>query len=124
MDSLATWSQHPGPELPFLEVAPHFCSPWLRLLCSQTPLPAAFLEGRRGQLPPCPGLWPWSGPSLQEAVTGLGCRDVGNRTQDHICKSNKVESRAGRLGSAVCTGGSAGLRDAFLLLLWPEREIV
>lgn len=31
-------------------------------------------------------------------LAGLGCRDVGNRTPNRVCKSNKVESRAGQAG--------------------------
>lgn len=40
-----------------------------------------------------------------------------------FAKATKLKAGLDRLGAAVCTGGSAGLRDAFLLL-WPEREIV
>lgn len=47
--------------------------------------------------------------------------EIGPRTI--FAKATKLKAGPGRLGSAVCTGGSAGLRDAFLLP-WPEREIV
>lgn len=119
MGSLVTYSKRPGPELPFLEVTPHFCSPCLvlRPLCP-------LLFWKMGGFSSLPALV--CGPGAGQASrrpTGLGCRDVGHRAQDHICKGNKVERQAGRLGSAVCTGGSAGLRDAFLLPR-PEREIV
>lgn len=56
-------------------------------------------------------------------LAGLGCRDVGNGTQGHICKSNKVESQAGQAGLSCLHWGEAGLRDAFFLL-GPERDIV
>lgn len=69
-----------------------------------------------------------SGPSVGHASrrpAGLGCREVGNRTQDLLIFAKAPQSKAGlgSLGSAVCTGGSAGLRDAFLIL-GPERGIV
>lgn len=117
----ADGSRHPGPELPVAGNPSSFLSAVVAPALSSDPPPAGFLEGGRGRLPPCPGLWP-SGRASRR-LPGRGCSDVGNRTQDHICKSNRVESWAGRLGSAVCTGGSTGLRDAFFLLR-PEREVV
>lgn len=50
-----------------------------------------------------------------------GMWEIGPRTV--FAKATKLKAGPDRLGTAVCTGGSAGLRDAFLLL-WPEREIV
>lgn len=100
-----------------------FCVSSLRRLRSQTPPPSAFLEGRRGQLPPCPGLQPWSGPCLQGGWLDLaaGMWEMGPRAI--FAKATKLKAGPGRLGPAVCSGGSAGLRDAFFLL-GPERDIV
>lgn len=50
-----------------------------------------------------------------------GMWEIGPRTI--FAKAIKLKARPGRLGSAVCNGGSAGLREAFLLLA-PERLIV
>lgn len=91
-----------------------------------TRLLAAFLEGGRDQLPPHPVL-PWF-LAQERAMPPGGLPDlagemweIGPRTI--FAKATKLKAGPGRLGTAVCTGGSTGLRDAFLLL-WPEREIV
>lgn len=57
MGSLVTWSQHPGPELLFLEVATHFVHPGSRAVFSDSS-GRCSLEGGRALLPPHPGLWP------------------------------------------------------------------
>lgn len=126
MGCLATWSQHPGPECPrLLTVTPHFVCPDCTYSVP-TPSLAAFLEGGRDQPPPHPGLsWflarerampPGGWPDLAGEMWEIGPRTI-------FAKATKLKARLGRLGTAVCTGGSAGLTDAFLLLQ-PERDIV
>lgn len=90
------------------------------------PSPAVSLEGGRDQLPPRPGL-SWL-LALEQAMPPVGWRDLAGEMWEIgpravFAKATKLKAGPGRLGSAVCTGGSAGLRDAFLLL-WPERQIV
>lgn len=113
----------PGPECPpLLTVTPHFVCPDCPYSVP-TPWPAAFLEGGRDQPPPHPGLsWflarepPGGWPDLAGEMWEIGPGTI-------FAKATKLKARLGRLGTAVCTGGSAGLTDAFLLLR-PERDIV
>lgn len=79
---------------------------------------AAFLEGGRDQLSPHLGL-PWflaREPAMPPGGwldLAAGMWEIGPGTI--FAKATKLKAGPDRLGTAVCTGGSAGLRDAFLL---------
>lgn len=60
-------------------------------------------------------------PPRRLADLAAGMWEIGPRAI--FAKATKLKAGPCRLGSAVCSGGSARLRDAFFFL-GPEREIV
>lgn len=101
-------------ELPlFLTVTPRFVCPDCTF---SVPHPFACCFSRRWEGSAFSSPWSplVSGSGTGHAprrLAGLGFRDVGNRTQDHICKSNKVESWAGQAGCSCLHWGKR----------WPQR---
>lgn len=123
MGCSATWSQPLGPEFPLLLSHSSFFSVLIVPTLSLDPSACCFSRRWEGSF----SSLPWS-LALEWAMSPGDWLDLPAEMWEIqpraiFAKATKLKARLGRLGSAVCTGGSAGLRDAFPLL-WPEREIV